>query len=132
MTSSLRRTLNKIRITVLWVLVGMNFMSALIITLAIDSIPLSAWPVWLTFLANILFLMLMAYANGWMYGTELWWEREVMEKGYTCTDCIHKNRCMERSRNYCCICFKPRREGREDVDGQRKGPGKQSQRLLER
>ena len=132
MTSSLRRTLNKIRITVLWVLVGMNFMSALIITLAIDSIPLSAWPVWLTFLANILFLMLMAYANGWMYGTELWREREVMEKGYTCTDCIHKNRCMERSRNYCCICFKPRIEGREDVDGQRKGPGKQSQRLLER
>ena len=132
MTSSLRRTLNKIRITVLWVLVGMNFMSALIITLAIDSIPLSAWPVWLTFLANILFLMLMAYANGWMYGTELWWGREMMERGYTCTDCIHKNRCMERSRNYCCICFKPRREGREDVDGQRKGPGKQSQRLLER
>lgn len=28
----------------------------------------------------------------------------------TCTDCIHKNRCMERSRNYCCTDFKPKEE----------------------
>jgi len=24
----------------------------------------------------------------------------------TCTDCIHKNRCMERSRNYACTDFR--------------------------
>ena len=24
----------------------------------------------------------------------------------TCTDCIHKNRCLERSRNYICVDFK--------------------------
>ena len=24
----------------------------------------------------------------------------------TCTDCVHKNRCMERSRNYCCTDFR--------------------------
>lgn len=133
MTSSLRKTLNKIRIAVLIVLTALNFISALLIALAIDSIPLSMWPVWLTFLLNISFLALMAYANGWMYGTDLWWEREMMERGYTCTDCVHKNRCMERSRNYCCTSFMPRdRERKEITDGQRKGPGRQSEAVPER
>lgn len=133
MTSSLRKTLNKIRIAVLIVLTALNFISALLIALAIDSIPLSMWPVWLTFLLNISFLALMAYANGWMYGTDLWWEREMMERGYTCTDCVHKNRCMERSRNYCCTSFMPRdKERKEITDGQRKGPGRQSEAVLER
>ena len=108
MTSSLRKTLNKIRITVLMVLIGLNFMSALLIALSIDSIPLTAWPVWLTFLANLIFLGIMAYANGWMYGTDRWFEREMVERGYTCTDCAYKNRCMDRSRNYCCTSFLPK------------------------
>lgn len=115
MTSSSRRTLNKIRITVLWILVGLNFCSAVLIASAVDSIPLNTWPVWITFAANLIFLMLMAYANGWMYGTNLWWEREMMERGYTCTDCVYKNRCMERSRNYCCTSFTPK-ERKENTD----------------
>ena len=28
----------------------------------------------------------------------------------TCADCIHKNRCLERSRNYICIDFKRKGE----------------------
>ena len=28
----------------------------------------------------------------------------------TCTDCVHKNRCMERSRNYACTGFKPKED----------------------
>ena len=28
----------------------------------------------------------------------------------TCTDCIHKNRCLERSRNYICTDFKQKGE----------------------
>lgn len=32
----------------------------------------------------------------------------------TCTDCIHKNRCMERSRNYCCTDFKRNLSGMGD------------------
>ena len=131
MTSSLRKTLNKIRITVLWILVGLNFISAVIIACCIDGIPLGAWPVWLTFLGNILFLTLIAYANGWMYGSELWWERYMRDMGYTCTDCAHKNRCMERSRNYCCTSFMPK-DRREVKNGKREGSGEHSQKLPER
>ena len=131
MTSSLRRTLNRIRITVLWILVILNFCSAVLIASAVDSIPLNAWPVWITFAANLIFLMLMAYANGWMYGTKLWWEREIMERGYTCTDCAHKNRCMDLSRNYCCTSFMPK-DRREVKNGKREGSGEHSQRLPER
>ena len=121
MTSSLRKILNRIRIAVLMVLVVLNALSALLIALAIDSIPLEAWPVWITFILNLLFLMLMGYANGWMYGTDLWWEREMRERGYTCPDCVHKNRCMDRSRNYCCTSFLPKEKERrhEDHENQR-------------
>lgn len=129
MTSSLRKIMNRIRITILWILVALNFISAVMIACAVDSIPLDAWPVWLTFLANISFLMVMAYANGWMYGTGLWWEREMREKGYTCTDCVHKNRCMERSRNYCCTDFKPKEEVKH---GERERSGEQGQSILKR
>lgn len=30
----------------------------------------------------------------------------------TCADCVNKNRCMERSRNYCCTDFKRNLSGR--------------------
>lgn len=132
MTSSLKRTLNKIRIAILIVLTAMNFISALLITLTIDEVPLGAWPVWITFLLNIGFLLLMAYANGWMYGTELWTEREMMERGYTCTDCVKKNRCMDRSRNYCCTSFVPKEERREKTDGQRERSGRQGEAVPQR
>ena len=124
MTGFLRRILNKIRITVLILLVILNAMSALIIALAVDSIPLRSWPIWILFAVNLGFLWLMAYANGWVYGTRFWWIRE-MKKMYTCTDCIHKNSCPDRSRNYCCTSFKPKEEVRDH--GQRKGSGKQGE-----
>ena len=130
MTSSLRKILNKIRITVLMILLVLNVTSALLIALALDSIPLDAWPVWLTFILNVLFLALMSYANGWVYGTDIWWEREMRERGYTCRDCAHKNRCMDRSRNYCCTSFLPKEKERNN--GQREGSGEQSERLPER
>ena len=32
----------------------------------------------------------------------------------TCADCVNKNRCMERSRNYCCTDFKRNLSGMGD------------------
>lgn len=48
----------------------------------------------------------------------------------TCGDCVEKNRCMERSRNYCCIYFKEQKEGVSN--GSRKKFRKQSKKVFER
>ena len=115
---SLKKTLNKIRIAVLTALVMLNVISALVIALTIDGLTADSWQVWLTFLCNISFLGPMAYANGWMYGTEPWWVRKMTEQGHTCKNCEYRNRCMDRSRNYCCISYRERKDY-EDYDSQR-------------
>lgn len=101
---SSRKILHKVRIMTLKVLVAVNIISLLLIATAVDSIPLSAWWVWLVFLENICFLALVAYANS----------------GLTCSDCANKKRCMERSRNYYCRDFKPRKEKKDEGNKDKK------------
>ncbi len=115
---SLRKILNRVRIAVMILLITLNFISVLIIASEVGDIPF----VWVTFLGNFIFLAMMAYTNGWMYGMDLWWRKEMKDKGYTCTDCVKKNRCMDRSRNYCCTSFMPREE-KKDEDHEDKTDG---------
>ena len=131
MTSFSKKTLNEIRIALLMILIVLNVGSALLIAVYIDCIPFAAsWSVWLTFILNILFLALVGYATGWIHGADLWYESEMKAMGYTCTDCVHKNRCMDRSRNYCCTSFIPKEK--ETKDGERKGSGKQGEAVPQR
>lgn len=61
----------KVTLTVL------NLISALLIALAADSIPLTAWPVWVVFLINVLILGIMAYISGWIYASVPWKNRRI-------------------------------------------------------
>jgi len=70
--------LNKVRIVFLKIFTGLNLVSLLFWMCAIDAII--SWQPYAIMGFNLLWLFLMAYANGWMYETKPYYERMERRK----------------------------------------------------
>ena len=94
MTSSLRKTLDMVRVKTLKVITAVM---AVILVMCMSTFD-GDLRVWVPlFMVSAGWITLIFYANGYL----------------TCGDCRNKNRCMERSRNYPCRDFKKK----ENKDG---------------
>ena len=94
MTSSLRKTLDMVRVKTLKVITAVM---AVILVMCMSTFD-GDLRVWVPlFMVSAGWITLIFYANGYL----------------TCGDCKNKNRCMERSRNYPCRDFKKK----ENKDG---------------
>ena len=79
-----KRIRKKIHIFGLKVFTFLNFMSLIFWISCIDAII--SWQPYVIMIFNFAWLYLMAYANGLIYDTRYYYERELKERSYTYYD----------------------------------------------